>query len=136
MEEVSTARNETEENRVTEEKRGIRMRSNECAEMKDGLIHVNEVAKEIEGNSKQESDSHDDGVPNRVNLQYYSELLQSSSKAMALVLSRQVFEEKISELQLLVNYCTNREIINTVCSHLTSAITVVKAANIIIKLKK
>ena len=40
-----------------------------------------------------------------------------------------MFEEKISELQLLVNCCTNREIINTVCSHLKSAITVVKAAN-------
>ena len=45
-EEVSTASNETEENSVREEKRGIRMRSNECAEKKDSLIHVSEVAKE------------------------------------------------------------------------------------------
>ena len=72
-EEVSTASNETEENSVREEKKGISMRSNECAEMKDGLIHVNEVPKEIEGNFNQDSDSHDGGVPNRVNLQYYSE---------------------------------------------------------------
>ena len=57
-------------------------------------MSVNEVPKEIEGNFNQESDSHDGGVPNRVNLQYYSELLQSSSQAMALVSSRQVFEEK------------------------------------------
>ena len=76
-----------------------------------------------------ETDFDSNGVCNRMDLTYYSELLWSNSKAMSLVSSKQLFEEKISELQLLVSHCSSCEIISTVCSHLTSAITVVMAAS-------
>ena len=115
------------------------MESHECAEMEDGLVnHTNEEVAEDIGevdfnhereNSKEESYSRGGNVLNKEHLTHYSELLQSSSKSMSLVSSKQVFEEKILELQLLANCCISREIINTVGSHLTSAITVVKAAS-------
>ena len=76
-----------------------------------------------------ETDFDNNGVCNRMDLTYYSELLWSNSKAMSFVSSKQLFEEKFSELQLLVSHCSSCEIINTVCSHLTSAITVVMAAS-------
>uniref|UniRef100_A0A1X7TQ09 SWIM-type domain-containing protein n=1 Tax=Amphimedon queenslandica TaxID=400682 RepID=A0A1X7TQ09_AMPQE len=64
-----------------------------------------------------------------VGLEYYKELLQSSSAAAkSLISSKQVFQDKVSELQLLARKESSYEIINTVCSHLTSAISVLKAS--------
>ena len=41
--------------------------------------------------------------------------------------SKQKFEDKIIELQSLVSSCTSPDIVNTVSSHLTSAISILKA---------
>ena len=81
------------------------MESHECAEMEDGLVnHTNEEVAEDIGevdfnhereNSKEESYSRGGNVLNKEHLTHYSELLQSSSKSMSLVSSKQVFEEKI-----------------------------------------
>ena len=91
------------------------------------LLHI---LTELDSNEEvhdNETDFDSNRVRNRMELTYYSELLQSNSKAIAS--SKQVIEEKISELQLLVNHCSSCEINNTVYSHLTSAITVVMAGS-------
>ena len=59
-------------------------------------------------------------------LQYYSDLLQSGSEA-TLISSKQRCEEKVLELQSLLSRCTSTDIVNTVSSHLTSAISLLKA---------
>ena len=91
-------------------------------------IGKDDFLRELDNNGEvpdNETDFDSNGVRNRMDLKYHSELLWSNSKAMSLVSSKQLFEEKISELQLLVSHCSSCEIINTVCSHFTLAITVV-----------
>uniref|UniRef100_A0A1X7TPB7 Zinc finger PHD-type domain-containing protein n=1 Tax=Amphimedon queenslandica TaxID=400682 RepID=A0A1X7TPB7_AMPQE len=101
--------------RATEEEKKNR------AVTEDQAYGLEKVVKEY-GLEKVDNDS-------TVGLEYYKELLQSSSAAAkSLISSKQVFEDKVSELQLLARKESSYEIINTVCSHLTSAISVLKAS--------
>ena len=64
----------------------------------------------------------------KIDLSYYTRLLQSDGEesvyGSSLASVKQKFEDKISELQLLENNCTNPDIIGNVCSHVKSAISV------------
>ena len=93
---VTTNEGEEREEKVLEMRMAIRMESNECTQ--DGIVvdHKNDAVVErdirdvnVNHEWKEESlDFDSNGVHNRMNLTYYSELLQSISKAMSLVSSK------------------------------------------------
>lgn len=84
----------------------------------------NAEQSELEFRSGNESEA--DEVENESTLEYYERILQSNKTGNVLE-SKRLFEQKIAELQVLVESCSDSATIESVCSHLNSAICVVKA---------